>query len=111
MTKNHDRTAPVPAAQLTAKPPFQAVVLVCRECEGRKNGPEHLDSRQVRKGLKHALRDQKPRARIVESSCLGTCPKKALMVAAMRSGQLIQGLEIQPSDDLAQVALALGLSV
>jgi predicted metal-binding protein len=108
MAKNDERTAPGLAANLTAKPPFQAVVLVCRECEDRKDGPEHLDSRQVRKGLKHALRDQRPKARIVESSCLGTCPKKALMVAAMRSGQAIRGVGVQPSDDLAQIALVLG---
>jgi predicted metal-binding protein len=108
MAKHDDRAMSGPTADPAAKPPFQAVVLVCRECEDRKDGPDHLDSRQARKGLKHALRDQRPKARIVETSCLGTCPKKALMVAAMRSGQAIHGVELRASDDLALVAAHLG---
>lgn len=108
MSKHKEgKTAGDAAARSVPETRFQAVVLVCRQCEGRKDGPEHLDSRQARKDLKHALRDQRPKARVVESSCLGTCPKKALMVAGMRSGQALRGVEASSAEDLERFARAL----
>ncbi len=44
---------------------------------------------------------------MVESSCLGTCPKKALMVAGMRSGQALRGVEASSAEDLERFARAL----
>ena len=58
------------------------VVLVCGECQERKDGPTKLDARQVRKELKHGLAHLPVRLRVVQCSCLGLCPKKAIALAA-----------------------------
>jgi hypothetical protein len=69
---------------------FTGVVLVCGDCEARGNGPRKLRARDVRKALKreiHSHDDGKAARcglRIVQSACLGLCPKKALTLVAVR---------------------------
>ena len=64
-------------ARLRRAPP----VLVCKKCLGRV-----ADGKQLRKALKSELKDRsaaqhfKP-PRVVLTSCLGICPKRAVVVA------------------------------
>ena len=76
-----------PADRPSAQPPFvkakfQGLVLICGKCEKRSSGPRKLTSKEARKTIKSALGAQKTRLRIVQSSCLGLCPKKAIAIAA-----------------------------
>jgi len=64
---------------------FHTVVLVCRECERRSSGPGGFKSKAVRKTLKQAARGARGEVRVVASSCLGPCPKKAMTVATVSS--------------------------
>ena len=77
------------------------VVLVCGECEERKDGPSKLNARQVRKELKHGLSHMPVRLRVVQCSCLGLCPKKAIALAA----------EVCREDDVEAFAKAVAKSL
>jgi len=61
---------------------LSGVVLVCGDCEERSDGPTKLKAKQVRKELKRDLVHVPGRLRVVQSTCLGLCPKKATAVAA-----------------------------
>ena len=65
---------------------WQRVILVCGECEQRKDGPRHLGAKHARRELKHALRDGPDKVRVVVTGCLGPCVKKALTVVATTAG-------------------------
>lgn len=67
---------------------WQRVILVCGECEQRKDGPRHLTGKTARRELKHALRSGPDKARVVVTGCLGPCVKKALTVVATAHGAL-----------------------
>ncbi|GJE57952.1 (2Fe-2S) ferredoxin domain-containing protein [Methylobacterium trifolii] len=71
----------------TAKAKFAGIVAVCTKCAKRQGLPK----RAVRDSLKAELQRGRSgrRLRIVETGCLGPCPKRALAVATGAS--LAQG--------------------
>lgn len=86
------------------------VVLVCGECEERKDGPTRLTARQVRKELKHGLAHMPVRLRVVQCSCLGLCPKKAMALAAVTQGHALLAAEACRDDDVEAFAKAVAKS-
>jgi len=74
------------------------LIVVCRACEGY--------AKSLRRGLKEALAAEglRKHVRIVESSCLDVCPKRATtVVIATRSGTHVA---IVPEDEHDAQALA-----
>jgi predicted metal-binding protein len=71
------------------KPGFAGVALVCGDCQQRSNGPSGLKAKDVRSRLKSELRHAPVRLRVVECSCLGLCPKKAIAAAVAAGGKLV----------------------
>lgn len=67
-------------------PSWNAALLVCNACKKRSNGPRGLKAKAVVQEARRALRDLKPRPRIVLTTCLGLCPKAALAVAFVGGG-------------------------
>lgn len=67
---------------LFVKPKFDALLLVCGRCAERSSGPSKRKAKKLGAEFKKALGAQRPRFRILDSSCLGLCPKKATAVAA-----------------------------
>lgn len=102
MSHSHSSAAPDPA--LLVKVKFGGVVLVCGECEDRSNGPSKLNAKTVRKELKRGLVQSPVRLRIVESSCLGLCPKKAMAVAAVAAGRPLLAAEVRSDQEAAALA-------
>lgn len=86
-----------PRAPATIRPGWKRIVLVCRACEKRSKGPKKIGAKDVGKALQRALRGA--RARIVLTSCLGLCPKKAITVAADSSGGDIAVIAFRRGDD------------
>lgn len=86
---------------------FTGAVLVCGDCEDRSDGPRKLCARDVRKALKRELasagkhaekgsgNDARFRLRIVQCSCLGLCPKKAMAVVGLQSAVPLLAAEIK----------------
>lgn len=62
---------------------YAGAVLVCEKCERRDKGPKKLTTKELRGELRQALGGGRTRLRIVQTSCLGLCPKKAIAVAAV----------------------------
>ena len=62
-------------------PAWNAVLLVCRECRKRGDGPRDAKPKALVHDLKQSVREQRPRPRVLLSSCLGLCPKRATAVA------------------------------
>jgi len=89
------------------KAKFDGLVLVCGQCEKRGSGPSKLTAKDARKSLKRALGAQRTRMRIVESSCLGLCPKKSIAVAGAAQGAPSVLAEVRNERDLKAVAARL----
>jgi hypothetical protein len=62
-------------------PGWHSLLLVCKDCQWRKDGPKDLKAKALAKKIKHHVKDSAPRARIVLTTCLKLCPKKAISVA------------------------------
>ncbi|MDM0028501.1 hypothetical protein [Variovorax saccharolyticus] len=101
MTSSHDSAA---LAALLVKPKFGGAALVCGDCEQRSDGPSKLSSKQVRKVFKRELHRLPLRLRVVECSCLGICPKKAIAVAVLANGRPLAA-EVH-SEEQAELAAA-----
>jgi predicted metal-binding protein len=65
----------------TLSPGWESLFLVCKDCRRRKDGPKHLKAKALAKEIKHQVKDSAPRARVVLTTCLKLCPKKAASVA------------------------------
>jgi hypothetical protein len=89
------------------KAKFEGLVLVCGQCEERSSGPSKLTAKEARKSLKSALGAQGRRMRIVQSSCLGLCPKKSIAIAAAGQGTPSVLAEVRNERDLKAVAARL----
>lgn len=62
---------------------FDTALLLCRACGKRGDGPPKRETKETARRLRAAARDaghRKPR--VLFTSCLGACPKKAFTLAA-----------------------------
>jgi hypothetical protein len=62
-------------------PGWESLFLVCKDCRRRKDGPKHLKAKALAREIKHQTKDSAPGARVVLTTCLKLCPKKATSVA------------------------------
>jgi hypothetical protein len=62
-------------------PDWDSLLLICKDCRRRKDGPKHLKTKALAKSLKTEMKANALQARIVLTSCLKLCPKKATSVA------------------------------
>jgi hypothetical protein len=84
LNSSHDSGA---VDDLLVKTRFGGIALVCGECEKRSNGPSKLQAKLVRKVFKRELHKLPERLRVVQCSCLGICPKKAIAVSVVAGGR------------------------
>jgi predicted metal-binding protein len=94
--------AEAPSPFVKAK--FDALLLVCGRCAGRSSGPSKRKAKKLPGEFKKALGHERPRFRIVESSCLGLCPKKATAVAAAVDAAPVRLAAVRDKDDVQAVA-------
>jgi hypothetical protein len=64
-----------------AKPSWQTLILLCRDCSKRSKGPKGFSSKEAMAEVRLAVRAERPRPRVVRCSCMGLCPKQAIAVA------------------------------
>ncbi len=83
---------------------FAGAVLVCGDCEERSSGPKKLRAREVRKLLKHELGDARFKLRVLQSTCLGLCPKKAMALVALSARMPPLAAEVQTEAEAAAFA-------
>jgi predicted metal-binding protein len=83
------------------QPKWDAVFLVCRECHKRGSGPKDSKPKEFVTTLrKHA---GQPRPRVVETGCLGLCPKRATAVAVAGGGNATRIVAVKSKKQLAAV--------
>ena len=108
---SHDDTEPAgahPHAPVPLRAGWKNVVLVCKACEKRNKGPKRMPAKELAKALRGACRDARvARPRIVLTSCMGACPKKAFTVAAAGVGGAVTMLAFRRGDDAAAAVDAL----
>lgn len=104
MTRHEDDKTTHRAPLVDVK--FRGAVLVCGDCEERSSGPKKLRARDVRKQLKHDLGAARFKLRVVQTSCLGLCPKKAMALVALAGGAPALAAEAKSTDDVAAFAAA-----
>jgi hypothetical protein len=102
MSSRPDHDAQREPAALPLK--YASVILVCGDCESRSSGPTKLYAKDVRKQLKHELGHARFNTRVLETSCLGLCPKKALAMAALGDETAALAVEVRRSSDVAAFA-------
>lgn len=79
-----DDPAPLQPAARPARAPFREAVLVCRKCSRKlEGGFGRRGGEGLRKALKRAWRasGRAGKLRVVETPCLGLCPKRRQVVA------------------------------
>ncbi|MCJ2104301.1 hypothetical protein MKK70_02650 [Methylobacterium sp. E-041] len=89
----------------TAKAKFSEVVAVCTKCAKRQGLPKRAIRDRVKAGLKQARPGAK--LRIVETGCLGPCPKRLVAVATGASVAGGRILLIDPAAPAAEIAAQL----
>lgn len=100
--------AGTPTQDQTASPfvkaKFDALLMVCSRCAERSSGPSKRKAKKLPGDFKKALGAERPRFRIVETSCLGLCPKKATGVAAATGDGPLQLAAVVGKSDIQAVA-------
>jgi hypothetical protein len=76
MTKNTKLSGP-----FAETPSWNSLVLICKDCRRRKDGPRHLKAKVLAASIKSQLKAGARRPRVVLTTCLKLCPKKATSVA------------------------------
>ncbi len=94
-----------------ARVKFRGAVLVCGDCEKRSSGPKKLRAKDLRKDLKRQLGPARHQLRIVQTSCLGLCPKKAIALAALAPEQSAIAAEVKTQAEAAAFAAAVAAAV
>jgi hypothetical protein len=66
---------------VVSSPVLQSLLLVCKDCKKRSSGPGKLKPKAVSSEIRRATKDQRPKPRVVLTTCLGICPKDAMAIA------------------------------
>ncbi|MFE1600163.1 (2Fe-2S) ferredoxin domain-containing protein [Methylobacterium sp. ID0610] len=87
-----------------ASAPWNDLVVVCAKCAKRQGS----GGKAVRKDLKRAFKRTRPdrKVRVVETGCLGLCPKRSLTfatAASLRAGRLVVIDPATEAEAMAQV--------
>jgi predicted metal-binding protein len=88
-------------------PSWKTVWLVCKDCRKRSGGHTKLKPKEVASDIKRAMRDAKPRPRIVLTACLGLCPKNALTIAVAGEGHRTHAAAVAAIADVERAVATL----
>ena len=83
------------------RPSWETLLVVCRECQKRSSGPKSLKAKEVIREARQAIRAVKPRPRVVSTSCLGVCPKRAIAVATVGGANGPRIVEVADAKEMA----------
>ncbi len=84
-------------------PSWDAVFLICKKCRKRSKAPKGLKAKALAATVRAHSREQRPRPRIVLTSCLGLCPTGAIAVAFVGRGGWPRIVPIESCEQLDAV--------
>ncbi len=85
-------------------PSWQALVVVCKDCQKRGSGPKRLKAKDVVQSARMASKAERPRPRVIVSGCLGLCPKRAIAVARVDAASGARLVAAASADDVVALA-------
>lgn len=97
----------------TAKAGFTDLVLVCRKCAKRQGVDRKQLGRAVKRAFRQGARDAAAgKVRVLETGCLGPCPKRMLTLATPESLARRRVILVDPAlDAIGPAALTLAAAV
>ena len=66
----------------TTSASWKGLLLVCKDCPKRSNGPNKVKAKDAVSAARQAAKEQRQGVRVVRCSCLGMCPKGELVMAS-----------------------------
>ena len=72
---------------LTTSASWEGLLLVCKDCPKRSNGPNKVKAKDAVSAARQAAKEQRRQFRVVSCSCLGVCPKGELVMASSRGAE------------------------
>jgi hypothetical protein len=66
------------------EPSWDALVLVCKTCRKRRNGPRDVKAKGLALDIRKSAKSQGLKPRVLLTSCQGLCPKEATSVTTVR---------------------------
>ncbi len=103
-----DKDDPESSTPKRIRPGWRTAILVCKACEKRRSGPRKTKAKEIGRAIARAARDSRlGKVRVVYTTCLGACPKKALTIAATPPGQPATMIAFRKGDEPAAAAAAL----
>ena len=96
----------------TAKAGFSDLVLVCRKCAKRQGVDRKQLGRAVKRAFRQSAKKGAGKVRVLETGCLGPCPKRMLTLATPESLARRRVILVDPAlDALGPLALTLAAVV
>jgi len=87
--------------QLTFR--LDALVMVCKACGKRSSGPQEAKPKKVAQAIKETGKAQKRKVRVVMTSCVGLCPKRATAVVVADRHGLPAQFAVERLDQASEV--------
>lgn len=87
---------------------WKHILMVCKSCEKRSKAPKKFGAKALAKSVSLALREARvPKTRVVYTTCMGLCPKKAIAVATPAADGSVTLIAWRKSDDPAAAVAVL----
>ncbi|CAN5394280.1 hypothetical protein BH10PSE17_BH10PSE17_09770 [soil metagenome] len=84
-------------------PNWDTVFLICKACGKRGSGPKVHKPKAIAAAVRQQSKDERPRPRIMFTSCMGLCPKAATAVARVGGDQPASIAPVRSPRQLAKV--------
>ena len=88
-------------AAILDRPKWDAVFLVCRDCGKRSRAPKEAKPKKLVGALRSLAKHERPRPRVLLTSCLGLCPKAATAIAFVANDRPPRIVAVAREDQLA----------
>lgn len=89
---------------------FGTVYLVCKACGKRSGGARKFKPKEVASLIRRSAKADATRSRVVLTTCLGLCPKKATAVARVATGSPTRIVAIEARREIDRAVRLLAAS-
>lgn len=89
-----------PPAKVSS-PGWRSVILVCGDCKKRGGGAPKLKTKAAVAEARRAMSGRMPKVRVIRTTCLGLCPKRALAIAWAGEAESLGIVAVTTAGDLA----------
>ena len=88
-------------------PSWDALVLACKQCRKRRDGPRDTKAKVIALTFRTAMKVQRLKSRTLLTTCQGLCPKGATAVTVTARDAKTRGFSVRSADDTEAVVRAM----